>query len=62
MSWDRNIVIKSPQEIATLREAGRINALALDAVRQLIRPGENHRPRKPKVSWPMFVRSGLVGS
>ena len=38
MSWDRNIVIKSPQEIATLREAGRINAWALDAVRQLIRP------------------------
>ena len=39
MSWERNIVIKSPQEIATLREAGRINALALEAVRQLIRPG-----------------------
>ncbi len=39
MSWERNIVIKSPQEIATLREAGRINALALQAVRQLIRPG-----------------------
>lgn len=39
MSWERNIIIKSSQEIATLREAGRINALALDAVRQLIRPG-----------------------
>lgn len=39
MSWERNIVIKSPQEIAVLREAGRINAMALDAVRQLIRPG-----------------------
>jgi methionyl aminopeptidase len=39
MSWERNIVIKSPQEIAILREAGRINALALEAVRQLIRPG-----------------------
>jgi methionyl aminopeptidase len=39
MSWERNIVIKSPQEIAALREAGRINAKALDAVRQLIRPG-----------------------
>ncbi len=39
MSWERNIVIKSPQEIATLREAGRINALALQTVRQLIRPG-----------------------
>src|SRR4030042_5466940 len=39
MSWERNIVIKSPQEIAALREAGRINARALDAVRQVIRPG-----------------------
>lgn len=39
MSWERNIVIKSPQEINALREAGRINARALDAVRQLIRPG-----------------------
>jgi methionyl aminopeptidase len=39
MSWERNIVIKSQQEIATLREAGRINARALEAVRQLIRPG-----------------------
>jgi methionyl aminopeptidase len=39
MSWERNIVIKSPQEIATLREAGRINARALAAVRQLIQPG-----------------------
>ncbi len=39
MSWERNIVIKSPQEVATLREAGRINAQALDAARQLIRPG-----------------------
>jgi methionyl aminopeptidase len=39
MSWERNIVIKSPQEIATLREAGRINAMALDAVSKLVRPG-----------------------
>ncbi len=39
MSWERNIVIKSPEEIAILREAGRINAKALEAVRQLIRPG-----------------------
>ncbi len=39
MSWERNIVIKSTHEIAALREAGRINAKALDAVRQLIRPG-----------------------
>jgi len=39
MSWERNIVIKSPQEIDALREAGRINARALDAVRELIHPG-----------------------
>jgi methionyl aminopeptidase len=39
MSWERNIIIKSPDEIATLREAGRINARALEAVRQLINPG-----------------------
>jgi methionyl aminopeptidase len=39
MSWERNIVIKSPEEIATLREAGRINAKALDAVRKLAHPG-----------------------
>jgi methionyl aminopeptidase len=39
MSWERNIVLKSPQEIAVLRQAGRINALALQAVQQMIRPG-----------------------
>ncbi len=39
MSWERNIVIKSPQEIATMRQAGRINARALEAVRLLVRPG-----------------------
>jgi methionyl aminopeptidase len=39
MSWERNIVIKSPEEIATLREAGRINAMALDAIRKLVLPG-----------------------
>ena len=39
MSWERNIVIKSQPEIDALREAGRINARALEAVRQLIRPG-----------------------
>src|SRR3990172_6062722 len=36
---DRTVVIKSPQEIAVMREAGRINALALQTVRELIRPG-----------------------
>lgn len=39
MAWERNIVIKSKEEIAVMREAGRINAMALAAVRALIRPG-----------------------
>jgi methionyl aminopeptidase len=39
MNWERNIVIKSPQEIASMRESGRINARALAAVREAIRPG-----------------------
>jgi methionyl aminopeptidase len=39
MAWERNIVIKTKEEIAILREAGRINAMALAAVRELIKPG-----------------------
>jgi methionyl aminopeptidase len=39
MSWDRNIVIKSQHELALMREAGRVNALALSAVRELVQPG-----------------------
>jgi len=39
MSWERNIVLKSSPEIAVMRQAGRINALALKAVREMIRPG-----------------------
>lgn len=39
VTWERNVVIKSQQEIEIMREAGKINALALDAVRQAIRPG-----------------------
>jgi len=39
MSWEQNVVIKSPAELALMREAGRVNALALAAVRELIRPG-----------------------
>ncbi len=39
MNWARRVVIKSPDEIAIMREAGRINALALEAVRRAIRPG-----------------------
>lgn len=39
MVWARNIVIKTNEEIEIMREAGRINALALQATRELIRPG-----------------------
>ena len=39
MMSDRPIVIKTPSEIAIMREGGRINALALQMVRELIRPG-----------------------
>jgi methionyl aminopeptidase len=39
MSWDRNIVIKSQAELALMRESGRVNALALTTVREMIRPG-----------------------
>jgi methionyl aminopeptidase len=36
---ERGIYLKSDQEIAIMREAGRINALALKATRELIHPG-----------------------
>lgn len=39
MSWERNIVIKSQAELAAMREAGRVNALALAAVRGMVAPG-----------------------
>jgi len=39
MSWDRQITLKTPEEIAIMREAGRINAEALAAARALIKPG-----------------------
>jgi methionyl aminopeptidase len=39
MGWERNVIIKTPAEIAIMREAGRINAKALEAVRKLIAPG-----------------------
>lgn len=39
MSWERQIFIKTPAEIAIMREAGRINSLALAAVRELLQPG-----------------------
>ncbi len=39
MAWDRDIHIKTPAEIKLMREAGRVNALALAAVRELLHPG-----------------------
>ena len=39
MSWDRQITIKSPEEIAIMRIAGRINAEVLQAAHTVIRPG-----------------------
>ncbi len=37
-TWRKGIRLKSPEEIAIMRQAGRINALALRAVREAIRP------------------------
>ncbi|MCX6055989.1 MAG: type I methionyl aminopeptidase [Chloroflexi bacterium] len=39
MSWDRQITIKTAQELEIMKEAGRINAEALAAARVLIQPG-----------------------
>lgn len=39
MAREHNVVIKTPAEIEIMRAAGHINALALDTVRQMIRPG-----------------------
>lgn len=39
MSWERQINLKSSAELEIMREAGRINAEALAAARQAIRPG-----------------------
>jgi methionyl aminopeptidase len=36
---DRPIVIKNPPEIETMREAGRVNALVLKTVREMVYPG-----------------------
>lgn len=36
---DRPIVIKNPPEIEIMREAGRVNALVLKTVREMVRPG-----------------------
>jgi methionyl aminopeptidase len=39
MPWERQVNIKTPQEITVMREAGRINAEALAAAKAIIRPG-----------------------
>ena len=39
MGWERNVIIKTTDELAIMREAGRINAQALAAARALISPG-----------------------
>jgi methionyl aminopeptidase len=39
MSWERQITIKTPDELEIMRTAGRINAEALFAVHALIKPG-----------------------
>lgn len=39
MSWDRTVDVKSKAELERMREAGRVNAQALKAVREAIKPG-----------------------
>ena len=39
MAWERQINLKTPEEIVIMREAGRINAEALAAAKAIIRPG-----------------------
>jgi methionyl aminopeptidase len=39
MSWDRGVIIKNAVELSLMREAGRVNALALATVREMVRPG-----------------------
>jgi methionyl aminopeptidase len=39
MAWDRQVTLKTAEEIAVMREAGKINAQALSAARSAIRPG-----------------------
>jgi methionyl aminopeptidase len=39
MSWEQNVIIKSSAELNLMREAGRVNALALAAVKEIVRPG-----------------------
>lgn len=39
MSWGKGIILKSPAELTVMREAGRLNAQALAAVRAAVQPG-----------------------
>src|SRR4030067_2803232 len=39
MSWARQILLKTPAELQTMREAGRINATVLATVKALLKPG-----------------------
>jgi len=39
MVWHRGVVLKSERELALMREAGRVNALALLAALKAVRPG-----------------------
>jgi methionyl aminopeptidase len=39
MSWDRQITLKTPEELTIMRKAGQINAEALAAAYSVIRPG-----------------------
>lgn len=39
MHWDHNVVIKNAQELSLLREAGRVTAQALAAIREAAKPG-----------------------
>jgi len=39
MDWARQINLKTPAEIAIMREAGHINALVLATVREMLQPG-----------------------
>ena len=43
MAWHRGIVLKSRRELSIMREAGRINALALLAAVEVVKPGVKTR-------------------
>ena len=39
MNWDRQIHVKSPDELKIMRQAGRINAEILATMKNMIQPG-----------------------